>query len=256
MSTQDGTAKGSKTKDLSEQQIIDNILKNMPATDEVEMVLPSKNRFYSLIDPAKPITIRAMTFEDEKAMMSKKNINTDVLNLLLTRCVSNINISNLLQMDKLFIIMKLRELSYGDEYKANINCESCKKDNIVSFTLSEMPVVYLEEDAVDPCEVDLPVLKTTMKIRRPRVSDEGYFNNADSAIDNLWRFVEEVGGYNSKRIISKILANIPLKDAHVILEALNTTKYGVDTKVRFLCDYCAHNVVMELPITSDFFTEN
>jgi hypothetical protein len=241
---------------LSDDQIIEQILGKMPTTEEVSVNLPSNNKFYKLLDPGKPITVRAMTFEDERAMMSKKNVNIDVLNILLTRCVSNINIGSLLQMDKLFLIMKLREISYGNEYNATINCTGCRKDNKITFTLSEMPVKYMEEDATDPVIVKLPVLQKTLKVRRPRVEDEQYFANAEFAVNNLWRFVEEIDGYDSKSIISKVLPKLPLKDAHAVLDSVAGTEYGVDTKVRFVCNFCSHNEVMELPIGADFFTGN
>ena len=248
------TAPDTRIKKLSEKEIIDTILVNMPTTEEVPVKLPSNNKFYSLMDPAKPITVRAMTFEDERAMMSHKNVNVDILNTLLTRCVSNINVSHLLQMDKLYLVMKMRELSYGNEYKANINCNGCKKDNEVTFTLSEMPVNYLEEDATDPMEITLPVLQKDILLRRPRVEDETYFSNAEFAIANLWRFVESIDGHTEKGVISKVIPQLPLKDAHALLDALSGNTYGIDTKVRFVCNFCSHNEVMELPITTDFFT--
>ena len=243
-----------KPSQMSEQQIIDNILGNMPSVEEVPMDLPSKNKFYNLQDPGKPITLRPMSFEDERAMMSKKNVNMDILNILLTRCVSNINVGSLLQMDKLYLVMKLRELSYGNEYTASINCAGCRKDNKITFSLSELPVVYLEDDAVNPIEVELPILKKQIKVRRPTVEDEQYFANAEFAIGNLWRFVEEIDGHSQKKIISKVIPQLPLQDAHAVLDAVAATKYGVDTKVRFVCNFCDYNEVMELPISADFFT--
>ena len=243
-----------KLNKLSEQQIIDNILANMPSSEEVPIEVPSKNRFYKLQDPAKPLALRPMTFEDERSMMSNKNVNVDVLNNLLNRCLSNIDVGSLLQMDKLYLVMKLREISYGEDYKASINCNSCKHDNIVDFKLNQLPVTFIEDDFTNPITINLPILKKTIKVRLPRVEDESYFSNPDNAIQNLWRFVEEIDGYQGKSVISKILPRLPLADAHALLDGMAATKYGVDTKVRFVCNHCSYNEIMELPITSDFFT--
>ena len=150
--------------------------------------------------------------------------------------------------------MKLREISYGDDYAATITCPSCKEENEVVFTLSEMPVTYVEEDVTDPLVVDLPVIQKQLKVRFPRVGDEGYFNSAEYAIENLWRFVEEIDGHTSKPVIAKVIPKLPLKDAHTLLNALSATKYGINTKVRFVCGQCDHNEIMELPISTDFFT--
>ena len=85
--------------------------------------------------------------------------------------------------------------------------------------------------------------------------DENYFSSANLALNNLWRFVEEIDGHSQKSIISKVIPQLPLKDAHTLLDAVGGSDYGLDTKVRFVCDYCNHNEIMELPITADFFTE-
>tara|TARA_R110002074_G_scaffold19670_1_gene62438 strand:- start:764 stop:1546 length:783 start_codon:yes stop_codon:yes gene_type:complete len=238
----------------SEQQILDSILEHMPSTDTVDIDLPSKNRFYVLQDPAKKISLRPMTFEDERAMMSNKNAGIDTLNLLLSRCASNIDVGQLLQMDKLFLIMKLREISYGEDYNVSIDCTACKKENKITFQLNKLPVRYLEDHVTNPVEVTLPILKKTIKITLPRVTDEKYFGNPDIAIQNMWRFVEEIDGHTEKAIISKVIPKLPLQDAHVVMEALAASDYGLDTKVKFRCHYCTHTEVMELPITADFFT--
>ena len=241
---------------LSEDEIIEQLLKGVPKSEFIPLDLPSKNRFYKLKNPAKPISIRPMTFEDEKAMVSKKNVNVDILNLLLSRCVDNIDVSQLLQMDKLYMIMKLRSISYGDEYQATINCSSCRKDNNIIFNLDNLPVNYIDDDLSDPVIVKLPVLGKEVALTLPRISDEQYFNSAESTISNLWRFVESIDGHTSKSLISKIIPQLPLKDSKAILSSLSTAEYGIQTKVRFICDFCGHNELMELPITGDFFTGN
>jgi len=239
---------------LSDDQIIDSILANMPSNDEVAIDLPSKNKFYSLIDPSKPVTLRPMTFEDERSMISQKASNSDILNVILERCISNVRVPEILQMDKLYLVMKLREISYGDEYKATITCTSCKEANEVIFNLSTMPVTSVEDDLTNPVVFELPVLKKEIKVTLPRIEDEHYFSNAEFAVSNLWRFVESIDGNTKKTIISKIVPKLPLKDAHTVLECISASKYGIDTKVRFACAYCSFADVMELPISTDFFT--
>jgi hypothetical protein len=258
--TQMKQTKGQKAHEqinkMSERQIIDDLLKSVPTLDAVEVDLPSKNKFYNLIAAEKPITIRPMTFDDEKAMLSKKNVNQDILNILLGRCVENIDVGQLLQMDKLYLIMKLREISYGDEYNASISCPGCRRDNSVKFALSTLQVNRVDDTMTNPVEVKLPVIKKTAMVSLPRVSDENYFTNAEHAVSNLWRFVESVDGHDSKGLISKLIPELPLKDIHAILDIMSGNKYGIDTKVRFICNFCNHNEIMELPITSDFFSGN
>ena len=240
--------------ELTESQMLERILSNMPDTEEVEIDLPSKNKFYSLLDPSKGISLRPMTFDDEKALVTNKKGNLEALNTILERCVSNVRVQDLLQVDKLYLIMKLRELSYGDDYNAEVTCPSCKTDSSIKFILSEFPVTYMEEEITNPATIELPVLKKTLKVSFPRVSDEQYFVNAEFAMANLWRFIEEIDGISRKSVIQKVIPKLPLKDAHTVLDTISTSKYGINTKVRFECVYCSHTENMELPITGDFFT--
>jgi hypothetical protein len=186
--------------------------------------------------------------------MSNQNVNQDTLNTLLSRCLSNISLNNLLQVDKLSLIMKLREISYGDEYRASMACPGCRRDNNLVFNLSKLEMRHFEEGFSNPQEIELPVLKKKVKVRLPLVEDEMYFQNADFAVANLWRFVTEVEGHSQKTLISKFVQKLPLQDAHIVINTISCKDYGLDTKVRFLCTFCSHNEIMELPITSDFFT--
>ena len=241
---------------VSENDILASLLENLPSTDAIAVKVPSNCKFYKLENPGKGIQLRPMTFEDEKAMMSHKNVNVDTLNLLLERCVSNVNVNSLLQMDKLYLIMKLREISYGDSYGAVISCPSCRRDNNVKFNLSQLGTTHLPKDASDPMDVYLPILQKNIKLRYPRVADEGYLQNSELTLANLWRFVESIEGHDKKTIISKVMSQLPLQDSHTIINALGGGEYGIDTSVRFVCSYCGHNEILPLPITADFFTGN
>ena len=163
-----------------------------------------------------------MTFDDEKALLANKDPNIDPINILLNRCLSNLTVNELYQMDKLYILMKLREISYGDEYNLEISCPSCQKDSSVMFKLSELPIKEVSEDFSDSVEITLPVLEP-----EPEPIQE---------------------------VISEVIEKLPLRDAHAVLNAISSTKYGLDTQVSFLCNYCNTRTKMELPITSDFFT--
>jgi len=239
---------------FNDQQAIDDILKDMPANEAIELNLPSKNRFYNLKEPGKPITLRPMTFADEKSMLSKNTGNLDIINKLLARCLENVDVGQLLQIDKLYILMKLREISYGPEYTVSINCSKCKSENKVNFQLDTFNVRYADDNLTDPRTVHLPVLKKDVVVRLPRVTDEKYFANTEQSLINLWRFVEKIDKYDSKPVISKVIPQLPIKDAHTLLEAIGCNDYGIDTNVRFDCAYCDNVESMELPITADFFS--
>lgn len=239
---------------LSEDDILELLLKDAPKSEEIELDLPSKCVGYKSLNGKAPM-LRPMTFDDEKALMNPNN-QGDAMNKLIARCLSNISISELYQADKLYIMLKLREISYGDDYPVEITCPACSKESKVAFKLSSLKVNYVEDDFSDPMEIELPVLKHKVGIRLPRVKDERYFETTDIALSNLWRFVEYINEYDQKTLISKFLEKLPLRDAHAVLSALSGKQFGIDTQVHFLCQYCNTKTRMEMPITSDFFTTN
>lgn len=238
----------------AKQQIIDELLLELPQDVAIELELPSECRIYTLPDPGAPVTLRPMTFEDEKILVSNKKGN-DPINLLLSRCTSNINISELLPLDKLYIIMKLREISYGDEYKTLQVCSSCKAENQVTIKLSQLNVNPVPDDFTDPVSVFLPILKKNIKVKLPRVRDEKFLQNVEDSLDQLWRFVAEIEGHTDKSIIAPVISKLPLKDSRTLLNALKTD-FGIDTKIKVECNSCGGVSIVDLPITANFFDVN
>jgi hypothetical protein len=238
----------------AKQAVIDDILKELPTDTAVEVDLPSECRVYKLEDPGAPITIRPMTFEDEKALVSAGKAQ-DPVNLVLQRCTTNINIPDLLSMDKLYLIMKLREISYGDDYNTLLVCSHCKAENPTTVKLSHLNVNPVPDDFVDPVTVMLPTIKKEAKVRLPRVRDEKMMQDTQAALDQMWRFVVEIDGHSDKSIIASVVDRLPLKDIRTILNAVKTD-FGVDTKIKFECNSCGGVTVVDLPIDSNFFDVN
>ena len=240
----------------NDSDILGRILENLPPETVVEIDLPSRNKFYSLEDPTKPVTMRPMNFEDEKVLASHIEMggNTNPVGLLLGRCRSNLKASNLLLMDKIYLVMKLREISYGEEFQASITCKACHKDTDVTFDLTQLPVNYVSEDFTLPMSIMLPVLKKEVKVLMPTTEDEDLLVDTSRAMKKLWKFVAEVDGCSNKAIISEVINKLPLRDVHTIIDAIASQEYGVQTEVQFQCLHCKENTLMDLPITPDFFT--
>jgi hypothetical protein len=238
----------------AKQQIIDELLKELPQDTAIEVELPSECKIYKLPDPGGAITIRPMTFEDEKALVSAKS-EQDPVNLILQRCVTNLNIPDILSLDKLYLIMKLREISYGDDYNTLLICSTCKAENPTTIRLSTLNVNPVPDDFSDPIEITLPSLGKKIKVKYPRVRDEKIFSDPEAALDQIWRFIEEIEGHRDKSIIAAVINKLPLKDIRTILKAIKTD-FGVDTKIKFECNSCGGVSVIDLPIDANFFDVN
>lgn len=230
--------------------IVEKILGKLPTKDYIPIELPSKNLFYGGVNN---VEIRSMEYEDELAMLKARKNNIDPINLLLTRCTKGIEIENVIILDKLFLLLKIRALSYGNEYSTKITCPKCEYDSIATFNLDLLPIEPFPDNYTDPIEVTLPVIKKPALVRLPRVSDEKYLSDPEIANSQLWRFVVKIAGNDNKEIISKVIDGLKLKDRHTILNTMNP-KFGIRTQVKATCQSCRNINILELPITADFFT--
>ena len=242
-----------KLDDMRQEQV-DNLLKNLPPEVEQAVELPSKGKFYNLTEP---VVVRPMTFDDEKAIISSGKGQVDALALLLSRCVKNVNVAELLTMDRMFLFIKIRELSYGPDYHVSITCPNCGILSDVALDIREFPINEIPDDFEDPREITLPVIGKKIKLKFPRAKDEIYFKDTDILSQNLWRFVESIEDITDKPVISKVITMLQsgnaLEDIHTIIREINRPDFGIETKFQFGCGECSQSTLMEVPIGEDFF---
>lgn len=237
----------------NQDKLLDALLENLPGSNEVEVLLPSENRVYKLEDESKPVTVRPLTFEDEKLISTSDS--HDPTDLLLRRCVGNINTDELLGMDKLYLLLKIREISYGDDYDVTLFCKHCRAENPITVQLSQLNVNPVPDDFQEPVQHVLPKLGKKVSLRFPRSKDIK-FADGDFA-DNLWRFVEAIEveegqEVTNKALIAKVVSQLPIVDIKTIIKLLRTD-FGVDTNVVLQCKECGETSVHDLPIDANFF---
>ena len=237
------------------QEAVDSILENLPTELETEVNLPSRCRFYTLPDPASPVSVRPMTFEDEKAIATiKKSDRMDPINYLLAKCVNNLNISELLLMDKLYLLYKIREVSYGTGYKAIIACPKCTSESEVNIDISKLLINEIPDDLTDPRKIHLPTIKKDATVRFPRLKEEKHLNFLENKKVQFWRFIEDIDGHKDKKIIAKVLEKLPIVDMHCIIGEITKTEYGMDSKINYICGECDGETVVDIPIGDNFFS--
>lgn len=236
---------------ISKEDEINRILEHMPAELELVADLPSRCKFYNLKDPEIPVTVRAMKFEDEKLIADSSRKNADPVNTLLSRCVQNLNIDEMFIFDKLPLLLKIREATYGPEYAFSHECGSCGFKGDVQFNLNDLILSVVPDDFTGEEEVMLPVLKKKAIVRHPRVKQEKYISQLNS--QNLWRFIVSIDGCKKADVVAEILKKMPLRDIHALIKAIGGDKYGLEPKMRYVCPNCQEEEVMALPIGTDFF---
>jgi hypothetical protein len=225
-----------------EEEILDNLLSEIPLSDVASVQIPSGAK----------VALKPITFEEEKLLINSSKTSSNPLDMLISKCVSVENDEELLFIDKVYLLFKLRQISFGNEYRFKIPCPSCGADDSYSVMIDEIPVVTLE--STDPVEVTLPMCKKKAVIRLATMADEKYIGTGMGVLDNAWRFVNSVEGHDSKKIISKFIPKLPAGDVNKIISTFMCRGYGLQTEVGISCKACGSNNIIDLPLTKDFFT--
>lgn len=239
-------------KESSRDSKLEELFGSMPSETEVLVNLPSGGKFYSEKSPQ--IKINPIKFEDEKQLLSSIKNNINPINVIIEKCSEGVDISELLIIDKLFLLLKIREISYGAEYPASINCPACNQNSEVKIDLSKLLINDIPEDVEDPREILLPKLNKKVKVRFPRVSDETFLQNQEQIYDNIWRFVASVDGISDPVFIAKAIPRMHIMDIKYILKHIMRADLGLNPKFIFLCDKCGQKSDMEVPINENFFS--
>jgi len=242
-----------ETQVLSEEEQIAAILEHLPAEAEVDIMVPSKGIPY--FGKEMFIRMRPMTFEDEKSLTTgDRSPDFNGANYLLSRCVQNVEVDKLIIVDKLFLLIKLREISYGKDYKVSVVCNQCGFENALNLEMDKL----LSNDIPEgfnyaAFEVELSGIKKTAEISPARVSEE-HFLAGDSLSNNLWRFVKKIDGIDNPTVIAKVLEKLPIIDIHKIVKKIMLSDYGIQPQIRYKCDSCEKSNLISLPIDENFFS--
>ena len=134
--------------------------------------LPSRGLLYgsALGDT---IEFRAMTTIEERMRLSGENF-WSTMAAILNRCKVNtdFDIKNMVDFDFFAALVKLRIISYGNNYKTRSKCFVCGKEQEVNVNLDECKVTEIPDDFVEPFVIGpLPISGDVLECRFLRVFD-------------------------------------------------------------------------------------
>jgi hypothetical protein len=178
--------------------------------DRVNALLsPKYSDYYSFLLPSgKEISMRPSLFEDERlAAIEAKQTGISIFQALEKRVIKDIDPSTLPYFDELYILLKLRQISFGPEIKLlPIKCSSCGKEN----DNLQINVDNLNVNRADPpiesltLEVKLPVTGHTALVRIPTIADNDKSDSEDNLSDLVLKIAEEKDTYVLRAVVDKL----------------------------------------------------
>jgi len=208
--------------------------------------------------------MREMKVAEENMLLDRRQRrDAAAINNVLQACLltEGIKVMDMLVGDRVFAMIQLRRLTYGDEYAFKVSCPRCDARFEWEENLGELPVRYLEDPAyAEPDHAfsfTFPKTGKTIKWRLLRGKDEQKLaiarrENPDGLVtfSMLLRTVEIEG---EKAVTRKFFDELPGSDAAAFRGEVKDKECGVETTIVVECPDCGNSFDLDLPIGPDFF---
>ena len=222
-------------------------------------MLPSKGRYYDGDLYARKLNAIEMK---ELSKVRKENAN-QVFNKILNSAITGVNTSEIKVNDKLWLIYFLRSFTYDDfPMRVIAKCKDCEKEKFFEYHLSDLKVVYLEEDLPEEIElpngdkltVDFPTIETENEVERTK-SNPAFLENLDHDVLTVASNVKTINGepvslYEAYTYFTR--GNGTAKDFSRLVSVLRKHTFGAIPYAEFVCE-CGGKAYAEITMTSDFF---
>jgi len=243
---------------------------------EPELIqLPSTGKLYDTEDADIKngfIRMFPMTIKEEEILATPRFLKTgSATRMVFENCIaSDISAKDILIYDSNFLLFRLRQISYGDEYKFKIRCEnaSCEKEFQHTVNITKLAFEELPEDFEEPIVVKLPRSKytvvsilprlahseelTLMKSKKMRDTGESDRRFLDNLIITTISILDPKGNEIPEKEWEDFYRALVGEDAALLREKTSVTT-GVDKITDVECPYCGTSYSGGIPIGADFF---
>ena len=245
-------------------------------TEFERIPLPSGGKIYEGVTNDEDILngfiqIREMKGHDEKILSTQRYLKDgSFLKRLLDNCiVSDIESSELANIDFNYLIFALRKLSYGDDYKFKQRCSNsfCEKQMDLDCKISELKFNELPKKFKEPITIKLPRSKFTVKKLLERVYHTEAVQEAEKnekkRIDDEDKTRHRMLAATTISIISKDGKEVPEDDYELFYGELSAADLAeIREKSNFqndiegkevICPYCDTTQKVPIPLGTEFF---
>ncbi len=219
---------------------------------------------YNFVLPSgQEVELTELTGREEEILTNRKLIKSgEAINRVLLNCTKRIGentspamgaILDLLSGDRLFILVKLRQISLGDTVDLELICPACKETSFISVNLEELPVTNYTEER----EFTFQLPSSKKEIRFGYL--DGYKERRLAALKEpnltsamLARIISVDGNPPNKKVIT----DLPMRDRSELRKEMLKTDAGIDTEIETICQSCGNKIKTRLEAESAFLFPN
>lgn len=246
--------------------------------------LPSAGHLYQDDSPLKglrEVEVKAVTAAEEDIMINDNFIQQGVVFDRLIDAIMitpNIKSKDLMDCDKMAILMSARKTGYGDLIDFNTSCESCGHEYEMNVSISEL-MEKSSEKAYSPVSdgeewhyhmdsntfsFKLPSTGLDVHIKLLSPSDSKNLDNAkkqkeklnlpfNETIEFIRSVVVSAEGITDRSSLNKLAEVLPAVDARKIRFVHNKNLPTIKTSQETVCPNCGHEEEKEVPFSLGWF---
>jgi len=217
---------------------------------------------YSFELPSGPeIELREMTGAEEELLTNQRLVrNGDAVNQVLRNCIVRIGEKNevttadvldMLSGDRLFVLVRLRQISLGDEVELELVCPNtaCRAKNRAMVSINDLPVTPYGEER----EFTFTLPASGAKVRFGYLDGHkekrlAQMQEPSISAAMLIRILDIDGNPPSK----KALAEMSMRDRSALRQEMLRVDAGVDTSIELDCDSCGARIRTRLEAEPGF----
>ena len=235
--------------------------------------LPSHGLIYGeAFDP--DIKLRSMTAEDEMRRLTATETPYKVLCGIIEDCIVGekppVSVYDMCLGDYQFLLHRLRVVTYGSDYKMQVQCPVCGGISEQICDLDKLEVIEYNPEEYD----SLKMIKLSdgkeveLRFQTPRILDgiskrkkELLAKNPAMLTDpgfllTLMSFIKTIDGQVLDQMaLERYVRNMPMRDANKLMQQavkLNES-IGLNTEFNCTCSHCNFEMNSTFRITSEFF---
>jgi len=218
------------------------------------------------------LRIRPMTVHEEKILTTSRLVRSgQALDLIFRNCIkSNIDPGELLSSDRVYIMLWLRSISYGNIYKFWLQSQDPSNPGRFQWEVDlEKHAIkeLVDADIMEPFEVELPISKITLQFRLPRGKDEleiikmnnqpkGADDTDDTIVKRLSSIIIKATKANGEEIPSNLydpmVNSMVARDASIFRNKIDEIDCGIED-IHVEDPQTGFAFSTSIPITEDFF---
>lgn len=231
--------------------------------------LPSKGKLNPENEAyAGPIEIDMMGTKEEKMIFGSSS--NDGISRMLQSIIKTegIKVDDMVEQDRMFLLVKERIHTYGDIYHIKSKCPDCGATHEYTISLDDIEVKELPDDMTDTVTGILPLSKVEVTIKSLKTSDRNKINRYIKAkVEKLHQSESDLRYdlQREKAIVSingeapkvgeahKLLNSLKAKDVAYLDYLRNKYDFGYQDSVTVECKSCGKMFDADFEMTSEFF---